>query len=137
VNATGPQSGSRSAAIDLIRGAVMLLMAVDHVRVYSGLPGGGPTVGIFFTRWITVFGRVPFFYYVLHIPLIHTLALVVSQFRLGAVSRWLFTNHAMGSPDAPEGYTWSLPLLYLVWAIAVALLYVPMPLVRGIQVAQE
>src|SRR4029453_17707199 len=29
-------------------------------------------------RWITVFGRVPFFYYVLHIPLIHLLALVVS-----------------------------------------------------------
>ncbi len=28
-------------------------MAIDHVRVYSGLPAGGPTAGIFFTRWIT------------------------------------------------------------------------------------
>ena len=26
-----------------------------HVRVYSGLPAGGPTPGIFFTRWITHF----------------------------------------------------------------------------------
>src|SRR6266481_4407013 len=46
---------SRVASIDLIRGAVMLLMAIDHVRVYSGLPAGGPTAGIFFTRWVTHF----------------------------------------------------------------------------------
>src|SRR5256885_8990874 len=46
---------SRVASIDLIRGAVMILMAIDHVRVYSGLPAGGPTAGIFFTRWITHF----------------------------------------------------------------------------------
>src|SRR2546426_12471488 len=43
----------RIATIDLVRGAVMVLMAIDHVRVYSGLPAGGPTPGIFFTRWIT------------------------------------------------------------------------------------
>src|SRR5262252_7768616 len=46
---------SRIASIDLIRGAVMVLMAVDHVRVFSGLPAGGPTPGIFFTRWVTHF----------------------------------------------------------------------------------
>lgn len=76
-------------------------------------------------RWLTVFGRVPFFYYVLHIPLIHALALIVSQIRSGAVEPWLFTNHPMGNPPAPDGYTWTLGLLYLVWAIAVVLLYVP------------
>jgi uncharacterized membrane protein len=75
--------------------------------------------------WVTVFGRVPFFYYMLHIPLIHALALVVSQLRLGAVSPWLFANHPMGNPPAPEGYTWSLGLLYVVFAIAVILLYFP------------
>src|SRR5437773_5875045 len=46
---------ARVASIDLIRGAVMVLMAIDHVRVYSGLPAGGPTAGIFFTRWVTHF----------------------------------------------------------------------------------
>src|SRR6266852_3039680 len=46
---------SRVASIDLIRGAVMVLMAIDHVRVYSGLPAGGPTAGIFLTRWVTHF----------------------------------------------------------------------------------
>jgi uncharacterized membrane protein len=81
--------------------------------------GGAPA------RWTAVYGRVPFFYYLLHIPLIHALALVVSAVRLGQVSPWLFANHPMGNPPPPEGYTWSLPLLYLVFAVAVALLYRP------------
>src|SRR3989454_12048994 len=51
-----PAAGAgRVASIDIIRGAVMVLMAIDHVRVYSGLPAGGPTAGIFFTRWVTHF----------------------------------------------------------------------------------
>jgi hypothetical protein len=54
--------------------------------------------------------------------LIHALALVVSQIRLGLVSPWPFTNHPMGNPEAPDGYTWSLGTLYLVWAVAVVIL---------------
>ena len=45
----------RIASLDILRGIVMVLMAIDHVRVFSGLPAGGPTPGIFFTRWITHF----------------------------------------------------------------------------------
>jgi uncharacterized membrane protein len=74
-------------------------------------------------RWVTVFGRVPFFFYVLHIPLIHALAIVVSWIRQGSVSPWLFTNHPMGNPPPPDGYTWGLGLLYLAWAVAIAILY--------------
>lgn len=74
-------------------------------------------------RGIIVFGRVPFFFYMLHIPLIHALALVVSKIRLGMVSPWLFTNHPMGNPQPPEGYVWSLPLLYRIWGISIFLLY--------------
>src|SRR3954469_22779623 len=46
---------SRIVSLDAVRGVVMILMAIDHVRVYSGVPAGGPTYGIFFTRWITHF----------------------------------------------------------------------------------
>ena len=35
----------RLPALDIVRGAVMVLMAIDHVRVYSGVPAGGPTAG--------------------------------------------------------------------------------------------
>jgi uncharacterized membrane protein len=76
-------------------------------------------------QWLTVFGRVPFFYYVLHIPLIHALALAVSKIRTGSVDPWLFSNHPMNPGPVPEGYTWSLGLLYLVWAIALVMLYFP------------
>ena len=75
-------------------------------------------------RFVSLFGRVPFFFYVLHIPLIHALALIVSQIRLGAVSPWLFENHPTGKGPTPDGYMWSLPLLYAVWAVAIALLYI-------------
>ena len=43
------------ASVDIIRGAVMVLMAIDHVRVFAGVPAGGPTPALFFTRWITHF----------------------------------------------------------------------------------
>jgi hypothetical protein len=72
---------------------------------------------------LDVFGRVPLFFYLLHIPIIHALALVVSAIREGAVNPWLFANHPMSNPPPPDGYPWSLPLLYLVWAIAIAILY--------------
>src|SRR6202165_3800251 len=54
---------SRIDSIDLIRGAVMILMAIDHVRVYSGVPAGGPTPGVFFTRWITHFCAPAFIFF--------------------------------------------------------------------------
>ena len=54
---TAPAStrGTRVTSVDVVRGAVMVLMAIDHVRVYSGVPAGGPTAGVFFTRWVTHF----------------------------------------------------------------------------------
>jgi len=74
-------------------------------------------------QWMTVFGRVPFFYYILHIPLIHVIALIVSKIRMGTIVPWLFTNQPMGAGRPPDGYSWGLGLLYLVWLIVVVLLY--------------
>src|SRR5260370_35068319 len=48
-------SSRRVASVAILRGLVLVLMAIDHVRVFSGLPPGGPTPAIFFTRWITHF----------------------------------------------------------------------------------
>jgi hypothetical protein len=73
----------------------------------------------------TTYGRVPLFFYLLHIPLIHASALVVSLLREGRVDPWLFGNHPLEPPPVPPAYRWSLPLLYLVFALVIALLYIP------------
>jgi len=94
----------------------------------------GPTIALlplaerargWFGRAMTTFGRVPLFYYLLHIPLIHAAAMVVSLLREGRVNPWLIGNHPLDPPPLPDGYQWSLPLLYLVCALAVVILYFP------------
>ena len=72
---------------------------------------------------LEVFGRVPMFYYLLHIPLIHVLALIAWKLRDGqAYSEWFVSApYVSGEPAA----RWGLPLLYLVFVIAVVLLYFP------------
>src|SRR5262245_45322114 len=100
---------------------LFLLMTLGPMfLVFPFLETAGRVFGV-----VTTFGRVPFFYYVLHIPLIHLAAIFVSMARSGSVSPWLFLNHPGMIPPAPPGYVWSLGLLYLVWAIVVAVLYFP------------
>jgi len=77
------------------------------------------------SRVLAVFGRVPFAYYLLHIPLIHAVALLISLVRTPAATGWLFHDHPMRPGPAPQGYMWSLWLLYGVTALVVALLYFP------------
>jgi uncharacterized membrane protein len=94
----------------------------------------GPTIALlplvenahgWLAQKLETFGRVPLFYYMLHIPLIHLAAIAVSLIRTGAVTPWLFANHPLNPGQAPAGYQWSLPLLYLVWAVVVVILYFP------------
>ncbi|HEX6100691.1 MAG TPA: heparan-alpha-glucosaminide N-acetyltransferase domain-containing protein [Thermoanaerobaculia bacterium] len=73
--------------------------------------------------WLEVFGRVPFFYYVLHIPLIHLTAVLISLARTPQHTSWLFANHPMLPPDVPPGYRWPLWMLYVVTAVVVIVLY--------------
>jgi uncharacterized membrane protein len=74
---------------------------------------------------MATFGRVPMFYYLLHIPLIHLAACIVSLVREGHVNVWLFANHPMAAGPAPAGYTWNLGLLYKVFGVCVTMLYFP------------
>ena len=82
---------------------------------------------------LATFGRVPFFYYLLHIPVIHAAACLVSLLREGSVNPWLFANHPLNPGPQPAGYMWSLPLLYLVFVIVVTLLYFPCSWFAGLK----
>jgi uncharacterized membrane protein len=74
------------------------------------------------TDIIVVYGRVPFFYYILHIYLIHAIAIVL----------FLVTGHHLSELDHskflggfPIGYGFSLWQTYLLWAFVVVILYFP------------
>ncbi len=57
----------RLESVDLVRGVIMILMALDHTRDFFGQTAFSPTdptqttVPLFFTRWITHFCAPVFF----------------------------------------------------------------------------
>lgn len=70
-------------------------------------------------RFLLTFGRVPLFFYLLHIPLIHLVSLAVDLARFRRpVFDTIFVN---GQP--PPGYGYTLAVVYLVWASVVLALY--------------
>jgi uncharacterized membrane protein len=74
-------------------------------------------------RILVTFGRVPLFYYLLHVPLIHLIAIGLAFVRYGEVG-FMFQNFYFVRPDQlPPGYGYSLPVVYAVWLSVVALLY--------------
>ena len=75
------------------------------------------------TEVLATFGRVPMFYYLLHITVIHLLALAVWLVRDGTThGDWFMTAPYV---FVPPDQRWSLPLLYLIFAVAVVVLYFP------------
>jgi uncharacterized membrane protein len=73
-------------------------------------------------RSVVVFGRVPLFFYVLHIYVIHALAVAFAYVRYGQAT-WLFQLPDLPPPPVPKDYGYSLPAVYLIWIAVVAGLY--------------
>ncbi|MEW6405200.1 MAG: heparan-alpha-glucosaminide N-acetyltransferase domain-containing protein [Chloroflexota bacterium] len=91
--------------------AFLLLAAFERIRP-----------DVFLVRFFTVFGRVPLFYYVLHLILIHAIAITLSYVRYGEAP-WFFGTGWMLRFALPPDYGYGLPIVYLVWLGVVALLY--------------
>ncbi len=73
---------------------------------------------------IIVFGRVPLFFYILHLFLIHGLA-VIAVVLAGRPWTDMVTITNANSKDSPwlQGYGFTLGQTYLIWLLVVALLY--------------
>lgn len=76
-----------------------------------------------FTKIISIYGRVPFFYYILHFYILHTL-LVILFFASHYPTKDIFDPQSpFGFRPATFGY--GLLIVYLIWIAVVALLYFP------------
>ncbi|MBU0605828.1 MAG: DUF1624 domain-containing protein [Candidatus Omnitrophica bacterium] len=76
---------------------------------------------------LLAFGRTPLFYYLIHLPVIHFIAVICAYFRYGNAA-WLFNNDLVfmtvtNAPNTPQGYGYGLPVIYLVWILVVIILY--------------
>jgi uncharacterized membrane protein len=95
--------------------ALILLGLMDRLTAAS-LSGG-------LGRAVLIYGRVPMFYYLLHIVLIHVMAVIVA-FAFHQPAVWLLTG-GFFTTGTPPGYGHGLPFIYLMWITAVAILYLP------------
>ena len=76
-----------------------------------------------FVKIVSVYGRVPMFYYIIHIYIIHLIAMVASAFTPGQNWKiWILDKPIWFTSDL-KGYGFSLPVAYLVWVIIVVGLY--------------
>jgi len=142
--------GDPSPWVPSERGALFTFYAFVNTNKYPAsllflLMTLGPSIALlpwlersggFVARVLAVFGRVPLFYYLLHIPLIHVLALVLALARAGSIPAWLHGNFPM-MPPPPQGLGYGVPAMIALTALVAALLYFPCRWFAGIKRARS
>ena len=76
-----------------------------------------------FTKIISVYGRVPLFYYLIHIYFIHLLAMVAAVASGHPWSDMIIRNIWISESPNLKGYGFNLFIVYLIWIFVVAALY--------------
>lgn len=128
-----PPSVSRVTSVDVIRGVIMVLMAIDHVRVYSGVPAGGAAAGVFFTRWVTHFCAPVFVFFagVSASLLVARLSREATASGTAALSRFLVTRGLLFVLLEPTivRFSWTFSLDYsqfllagVIWMLGVCMM---------------
>jgi uncharacterized membrane protein len=92
--------------------AILLLAWLDRIKFSAANP-------------LIVFGRVPLFYFIVHLFVIHALTIPFAFFRYGKVDFMLNPLPSMGGPMKlfPPGFGYDLWVVYAIWIGVVALLY--------------
>ncbi len=74
------------------------------------------------SRFFSIFGRVPFFYYILHIYFIHIFALFAAELSGWGWQTMILSNWVTEMPSL-KGYGFNLWIVYLVWGFIIVLLF--------------
>ncbi|MBA3557716.1 MAG: DUF1624 domain-containing protein [Gemmatimonadaceae bacterium] len=98
----------------------LLMTLGPALLALRALEGKTPSV----LRPALVIGKVPLFYFIMHVPLIHTLALIACFLRYGEV-HWMFESARLDQfpITQPEGWPLPLPVIYLIWISVAVILY--------------
>jgi uncharacterized membrane protein len=99
-----------------------VLMTLGPSITFLGLFDG---VSLAPARPLIVFGRVPLFYYLLHIPLIHGSIVLLDRWRYGMSPQQNDGPWAVNKDSILPGYGVSLPMVYLIWIGVLLILYLP------------
>ena len=134
--AAGPEAVARDWREQASVGAALMVF-FDVQKYPPSLQFTLATLGIVFALWpllarlrgpvasvLNTFGAVPFFFYVLHIYLVHILAIAANA-AAGKPTAGLF-NYMLNVFTAPElfrGAGFTLPWVYVAWLVVLALLY--------------
>jgi uncharacterized membrane protein len=92
--------------------AILLLAWLDRLRLSNANP-------------LMVFGRVPLFYFIIHLFVLHCLTMPLALFRYGRAAFLLYPMPSMGGPAKlyPPDYGYPLWVVYAMWVLVVAILY--------------
>lgn len=106
-----------------------LLMTLGPAFLLLAWLDGKQVSGIF--KPLLLFGRVPMFFYVLHLYVIHGLAVWMAVLFHQPVD-WLMHGAFMMN-DIPDGYGHGLPFIYLMWFTVLIILYFPCRWFMGVK----
>jgi uncharacterized membrane protein len=100
---------------------LFLLMTLGPALLFLRAVDGGAPVAL---RPAFTIGKVPLFYYLVHVLILHLIAVVICLVRFGSI-HFMFES---ARPDQfpvtqPPGWPMALPAVYLIWAFVVLLLY--------------
>jgi len=134
--ATGPEGDWKDWRDQASVGAALMVF-FDVQKYPPSLQFTLVTLGIAFTLWplltrlrgplasaLNTFGAVPFFFYLLHIYVIHLLAIVANAAAGNDVSGMFdYLINAFMAPEKLAGLGFALPWVYAAWIVVLALLY--------------
>jgi uncharacterized membrane protein len=134
--AAGPEAVARDWREQSSIGAAIMVF-FDVQKYPPSLQFTLVTLGAVFTFWpllsrlrgpiasvLNTFGAVPFFFYVLHIYLVHTLAIAANAAAGKPIAgQFNYMLNVFTQPQLFEGAGFSLPWVYVAWIVVLAILY--------------
>ena len=134
--ATGPEGEWRDWRNQTSLGAAVMVF-MDVQKYPPSLQYVLVTLGVVFVIWpllarlpralgsvLNTFGAVPFFFYVLHVYVVHALAIAANAAAGKPIAGyWNYMLNVFVAPEKFEGVGFTLPWVYVAWGVVLGIMY--------------